>query len=332
MIRISLVTLSLTFAALLPAKEIPKVIFDTDMTGDCDDCGALAMLHALADNGEVEILGCIASYGGMPWVPGCIDAINTYYGRGDLPIGAIHEEYGRIESRYLKAIATDTERYGHDVVTKEQVPDHVSVYRKLLAGQPDGSVTIVTVGRLKALVDLLNSKADDYSDLDGIELVKKKAKTWVCMGGRYPNPEEKGEANFQTWGGAGYSKAAVELWPLDVTFSGWEIGRAIMTGHQLMTQSDDNPAARAYRLFLGDKKNRESWDQTAVLVAVRGTSPWWNVEAHGHNDVREDGINVWKREPDAAQRYLVPKVPPQEVADLIESLMCAAPAKAVNKK
>lgn len=330
MIRISLVTLSLTFAALLPAKEIPKVIFDTDMTGDCDDCGALAMLHALADNGEVEILGCIASYGGMPWVSGGIDAINTYYGRGDLPIGAIQEEYGRVESRYLEAIATDTARYGHDVVTNDQVPDHVTVYRMLLAGQPDGSVTIVTVGRLKALVDLLNSTADDYSDLDGIALVKKKAKTWVCMGGRYPNLEEKGEANFQTWGGAGYSKAAVELWPLDVTFSGWEIGRTIMTGHQLMTQSDDNPAARAYRLFLRDKKNRESWDQTAVLVAVRGASPWWTLESQGRNVVREDGINVWQSMPDSPQSYLVPKAPPQEVAALIESLMCAPPAKAEN--
>ena len=107
MIRTTFVALTIALGALAPAKDIPKIIFDTDMTGDCDDCGALAMLHALADKGEVEILGCIASYGGTPWVPGCIDAINTYYGRGDLPIGAIHEEYGRIESRYLEAIATE---------------------------------------------------------------------------------------------------------------------------------------------------------------------------------------------------------------------------------
>ena len=33
-----------------------RVIFDTDPGGDVDDAGALAVLHALADRGEVKIL------------------------------------------------------------------------------------------------------------------------------------------------------------------------------------------------------------------------------------------------------------------------------------
>ena len=33
-----------------------KILFDTDMTTDCDDAGAMAVLHALADRGECEIL------------------------------------------------------------------------------------------------------------------------------------------------------------------------------------------------------------------------------------------------------------------------------------
>ncbi|MCA9428264.1 MAG: nucleoside hydrolase, partial [Candidatus Omnitrophica bacterium] len=85
----------LIWSTMVSAQTPPKVIFDTDMTGDCDDCGALAALHALADNGEVEILGCIASFGAVPYVAGCIDAINTYYGRGDLPIGAEQSDFGR---------------------------------------------------------------------------------------------------------------------------------------------------------------------------------------------------------------------------------------------
>ncbi len=31
-----------------------KIIFDTDMGSDCDDAGALAVLHKLADKEEVE--------------------------------------------------------------------------------------------------------------------------------------------------------------------------------------------------------------------------------------------------------------------------------------
>ena len=305
-------------------KAIPKVIFDTDMTGDCDDCGAMSLLHALADNGEVEILGCIASYGGTPYVAGCVDAINTYHGRSDLPIGVIHEIYGRTESRYLKPIATDTARYGHDIVTKDGVPDHVTVYRQLLVAQPDHSVTIVTVGRLKALSDLLDSDPDAISDLSGIELVKKKCVQWVCMGGRYPNVDGKGEANFQTHGGSGYSKKAVANWPLPALFSGWEIGAAIKTGETLMNDSDYNPSARAYRLFLRDKKNRESWDQTAVLAAIRGTSPWWDV-VHGGNMVSEDGINTWETAAGNKHAYLVNRRPVSEVTALIEGLMTQKP-------
>lgn len=313
----------------VPAAAVPRVIFDTDMTGDCDDCGALAMLHALADNGEVEILGCIASYGGNPYVAGCIDAINTYYGRGDLLLGAIKENYGRTESLYLEPIATDTARYGHDVMTKDDVPDHVTVYRQLLAAQPDGSVTIVTVGRLKALADLLESPADAISEQDGIALVQQKVKEWVCMGGRYPNEEGKGEANFVTFGGAGFSRKAVENFPRPAIFSGWEIGAAIKTGYSLPRDSDDNPAARAYRLYLqglkGAPDSRESWDQTAVLVAVRGVAPWWTVVETGYNDVPEDGINVWRTTPDRDHGYLIPKLPPAEVRDVIEALMTQEP-------
>lgn len=42
------------------AKPI-KIIFDTDIDSDVDDVGALAMLHTLADNHVVEILGVIVT-------------------------------------------------------------------------------------------------------------------------------------------------------------------------------------------------------------------------------------------------------------------------------
>ena len=36
-----------------------QIIFDTDMDIDCDDAGALAVLHALMDYEEAEILGVV---------------------------------------------------------------------------------------------------------------------------------------------------------------------------------------------------------------------------------------------------------------------------------
>ena len=38
-----------------------NLIFDTDMAPDYDDVGALAMLHAMADLGEVNILATVSS-------------------------------------------------------------------------------------------------------------------------------------------------------------------------------------------------------------------------------------------------------------------------------
>jgi hypothetical protein len=91
---LALTTLCLAGTDSLTAEEKPapvKVIFDCDMGNDCDDAGALAILHALADNGEADILAC------MMWKmrkdepktgpAAVIDAINTYYGRPDIPIG-----------------------------------------------------------------------------------------------------------------------------------------------------------------------------------------------------------------------------------------------------
>ena len=53
-----------------------NIIYDTDMASDVDDVGALALLHALADIGEAEILAAMVSSQNEYVVP-CLNAINT---------------------------------------------------------------------------------------------------------------------------------------------------------------------------------------------------------------------------------------------------------------
>ena len=67
-------------------SDTVAVIFDTDMGPDYDDVGAIAMLHAFADEGSANILATIAStkYAGVAEV---LDVFNTYFNRPDLPIG-----------------------------------------------------------------------------------------------------------------------------------------------------------------------------------------------------------------------------------------------------
>jgi hypothetical protein len=75
-------------AAADPAPAAPPVrlVFDTDMAEDVDDVGALAVIHALADRGECELLAVMIC-ARNEFVGPCADAINTWYGRPDIPIG-----------------------------------------------------------------------------------------------------------------------------------------------------------------------------------------------------------------------------------------------------
>jgi len=107
---------------------IPSVILDTDIGSDCDDAGALAVLHALADAGELEILGVVFSSGKNRYGVGTCDAINTYYGRGDLPLGQYQgTDVGDPGNSYTMQIAENTSRFGHDIVN--QAPGLVETYK-----------------------------------------------------------------------------------------------------------------------------------------------------------------------------------------------------------
>ena len=281
------------------------------MGSDCDDAGDFAVLHALADNGEAEILACIYRGSEITYFgPGCMDAINTYYGRPDIPLGASKGNIvGDTREVYAKEIAEDLVTFGHDVIERGQVPDAVEVYRRVLTEAKDTSITIVTVGHLKVLHDLLISKADSLSPLNGRDLIAQKVKKWVCMGGQYPNPNAIPEWNFAKNGAAAYSHTVVKQWPTKCVFSGIEIGKAITTGKKLGETPANNPVRKAYELFLKNlEKVRPSWDLTAVLYAVRGLSTYWDAETSGHNCVYENGTNRWISEPDKEHAYLVRKL------------------------
>jgi hypothetical protein len=315
-----IVLLGIHLGAISPAAEAPRetsplrprVIFDTDMGSDCDDAGALAVLHALADAGELEILGVIFSSGRNRYGVGTCDAINTYYGRGDLPLGQYKgTDVGDPRDSYTKRIATDTRLFGHDVV--DQAPDLVAVYRSLLESQPDGRVTICTVGHPHGLVHLLR-------DSRGETLVRTKVDRWVAMG--------LGGWNFEAMGMDRYFQELLDKWPRPFYVS--PAGGDIKTGHRLLPKTpESNPVREAYRLW-GDgtpiRSGRSSWDQVAVLFVARPRL--FHVEAFGRVERGPDGKSLWNPAIDHPNHYLVkPKPSAAEMADLIEELMARPPKK-----
>ncbi|GHU61146.1 hypothetical protein FACS1894123_00060 [Bacteroidia bacterium] len=168
------------------SKNTPvSVIFDTDMGPDIDDVGALTILHAMADSGEVRILATLASNQHEYSVP-CIDLINTYYGRPDLPVGAPLTVPNQGAWPVKNWTETFTAHFPHRMKATADAPDAVQVYRRILAGEPDTSVVVVTVGFLTNLAALLQSPPDQYSPLNGKQLVSQKVKHLVSMAGVFP--------------------------------------------------------------------------------------------------------------------------------------------------
>jgi inosine-uridine nucleoside N-ribohydrolase len=218
----------------------------------------------------------------------------------------------------------------HKLKRSSDAPDAVQLYRKVLAAQPDASVTIVSVGFLTNLKNLLNSEKDAASDLNGEKLVQKKVKLWVCMGGKFPDGRfGNGEGEYNVTIDTVASVRAMNDWPTPVVFSGFEIGAKIFTGERLKELPAESPMRIAYQHYTGGK-HRESWDQTAVLYAVRGTGDYWTLSEPGFALMHarlHHGYNEWIPSAKHQHRYLIEKMPARDVAKAIEELMMEAPRR-----
>jgi inosine-uridine nucleoside N-ribohydrolase len=307
---------------VLISGEIKRIIFDTDLGPDYDDAGALAFLHAMADSGKVEILATVSSNMNELVAP-CINIINTYYGRADIPIGA-PKISGVDMGSGQHWPDTLIVRYPHDGRMTSHVPDAVEVYRRVLAEQADTSVIIVTVGFLTNLSNLLRSRPDSLSPLSGKELISKKVKRLVSMAGKFPQGKE-----FNVFSDSTASKYVYENWPTEIVFTGFETGSKIFTGLRLMnSESKYNPVRDVFRISIplseGDKNGRMSWDQTAVLIAAYGTDGFFDTR-RGRIIVHDDGSNTWEDDKMGKHLYVVLKMDTEKLSAFIEDRMMHLP-------
>jgi inosine-uridine nucleoside N-ribohydrolase len=305
------------------AQQKPvSVIFDSDMGPDYDDVGAITLLHAFADSGQANILATIAStkYEG---VAGVFSVLNTYFQRPELPIAV---PKGQALDMRDSQHWSDTllASYPHSINSNSEAPDAVELYRKLLAAQPDRSVTIITVGFFTNLANLLQSAPDVHSKLNGKQLVQKKVARLVSMAAKFPSGKE-----FNVEKDAPASQVVFKNWPTEVICSGFEIGEKIKTGLPLIQNKaiQNSPVKDVFRISMRlakeDAAGRMSWDQTAVLIAIKGYQPYYTVK-RGKVIVAADGSNTWK-EGKGNHVYIVPKIPVPEVQALINNLMMHQP-------
>ena len=292
-----------------PVKSPVNVIFDTDLGSSTDDLIALMLLHRYSDMGKVNILGVVVDRPGEDNYA-VADVMDTYYGHPDIPIGIIRGDYKEPE-KYIdyagmfagkdKRIKTPLPRTRTD---PSLLPDGYRLYRQLLAGADDKSVTILSVGFLLCLSDLIDSGPDQYSELTGYELLRRKVSHIYIMGGKFPKDKEACY-NFRTFCEQSYNFLTRIPSEIFLTLSPCEAGDLVDYPTELvlgdLDKEQTNPIWMTYKYFDCDTGQR-MWDALVSINAVKGDdlfdfSPW------GIVNYDRKCITSFNATPDGRNRY-----------------------------
>lgn len=146
------------------------------------------------------------------------------------------------------------------------------------------------------------------------------------MAGKFPSGRE-----FNVDRDVPASKYVLEHWETPVLFSGFEIGEKIKCGLPLIHNNKirNSPVKDVFRISIPqakeDSAGRKSWDETAVLVAIKGYEPLYSLQS-GTIRIADDGSNTW--EPGTGPHsYLLEKESPLKVQKLIDSLIMHQPGR-----
>jgi inosine-uridine nucleoside N-ribohydrolase len=294
-------------AGLCAAAQV-RVIFDTDMGNDVDDALALAILHAFETRGEAKLLAVTVTKDN-PYAAVLVDVIDTFYRRGEIPIGMVRNGKTPNDSPMIRVPCERLNPGGSFVYPRRMAlgaaPDAVAILRQTLAREEDASVTIVQVGFSTNLARLLDSGADQYSPLSGAQLVARKVRLLVAMAGHFPPAQP--EYNVVT--DVPSAQKVFAEWPSPVVFSGFEVGAALLYPARSIEHDfswvRDHPVVDAYRNYMHMPYDRPSWDLTAALYAVRPDAGYFKLSAEGTVRVDEKGNTLFTPLAGGKHRYLI---------------------------
>jgi inosine-uridine nucleoside N-ribohydrolase len=298
-------------SAVLHAEPV-KLIFDTDMGNDVDDVMALTMIHSLQSRGACELVAVTLTKD-HPLAAPFVDAINTFYGRPDIPIGVVRNGATREEGKFNKLAieknADGTLRYPHDLLDGADAPEAVKLLRKTLAAQPDQSVVIAQVGFFTNLSRLLDSGGDEFSPLSGIDLVVRKVRFISIMAGAFQTVDWN--TRFLEYNVTNDIPAARKIagkWPTPIVWSGFEIGTAARFPHQVVVEDFNyvkhHPLKEAYHLYDPPPHDRPTWDPTSVLHAVCPERGYFGLSPQGRVEVEENGATWFRPDGNGRDRFL----------------------------
>lgn len=314
------------FASAAEARALP-VIFDTDICGDCDDVLALGMIHAMQSRGYCRLIAVTISVDHEQAAP-FVDAVNTFYGRGNIPIGVVGQGGVVEKSAFLSLVsekdATGKSRYPHDLTSGRSAPGAVEVLREALAGQADHSVVIAQVGFSTNLARLLDSPPDAHSPLGGADLVSQKVKLLSLMAGAFtPIEGNRRYKEYNVVRDVASAQTLTRRWPTPVIYSGFEIGIALPYPATSIERDygyvPHHPLAEAYIRRNPPPHNRPTWDLTSVLFGVLQDRGYFELSPAGTVTIEPDGSCRFEESSQGNRRYLILR--PEQKPRVLEALV-----------
>jgi len=287
-----------------------NLIFDTDLGNDVDDAIAMVMMYRYADSGCANILAeGISKEGTAP--SQCMDIFNAWYGYPNVPFGVVRNgaDCETDALNYARAVANCTNedgspRYKGTGLDYAALPDAQELYKEILQKQPDGSVTMVTVGFSTNIARLLALDRD---------LVAKKVKLLVMMACNFTGEQT---SEYNVWKDIESARTIVDSWPGEIVFSPGELGNQVTyPAEEIESYVKDTPLSDAYKSYLPMPYNRPCWDPTALVYAVEG-GKYFNITEPGTVHISETGISTFEPNPAGLHRIL--SVTPEQ-ADVLMS-------------
>lgn len=310
-----------------PTSETPMaVIFDTDLGNDVDDAIAMDILYKYADEGRISILAEGITKDGLAPAE-FMDVLNNWYGHPEVPFGIILNgaDCETDAVNYAKAVNALVDADGKPMFARTEGMDYASLpqthllYRKVLAGCEDNSVTFVTVGFSTNMARLLDTPADEFSPLTGKELVQAKVRKLVMMAGCFDgtNPSE-----YNVWKDIPAAQKVVKEWPTSLVFVPFELGVQVCypatSIENDFSWAEKHPLVEAYKAYLPMPYDRPCWDPAALVYAVEGDK-WFGVSAPGTISISDGGTTAF--EPSETGRHSYLTVTPQQASALTDHIV-----------
>ena len=291
---------------------VPLVILDTDIGSSTDDLFTLEMLHYYQQQGSCKLIGVVVNREGEDCAA-CADVMNTYFNNGDVPIGLVRDGL-KTPTVWIdyKALPTykkgdSTPMFALSISDYSALPDGWQLYRRLLAKQPDHSVSICSIGFTTCLAQLLESEGDDYSPLSGVELVRSKVKCLYIQGGSFGQSPEP-DYNFLQ--DISCAKTFFRLWPsdVDIIFTPMETGNGIeYLPEQVISDvswTDYHPIKQVY-MTCNCNTGQMMWDPLTAINAVEGDDLFMLTE-RGTVVLNDDGTVIFTPSATGNSRFQMP--------------------------